>query len=295
MVVEMMEFSDYEQLKFKIEEVDISDSNLVAVIPSGGGNKYTINKVINDTFHSRYKNVIAVVDKLEISTYKSVEKLHENNSNLHLLTSLNGKGNAIRKGVEYILEERIPFGVISTIDADGETLPKDAITLADKIYSNCRSGDNIFGKGNRYYDNEPKSKITVVARELIKQNTDFDISDPRSGHNAITPKLAEKFVENELKCEKYGTELELLMLAYENGFKVLQEPVWYEPLNPRYDLDKLPIEDMLDYIHLFGEDEVKRSLKSLYGYPINNLEEFLRKNSTDSKYITISEIGGVNL
>ena len=199
-------------------------SKIVAVIPAYNEEK-TIAKVILTT--SKFvSSVIVVNDGSTDLTGEIAERIgaitlhHKSNE---------GKGAALRNGVEYAKKEK--FDVLVTLDADSQHDPNDIPKVIEPLLE--KSADIVIGV--RPMDS------SVMPRERIAGNRIFDamtnkngtkFKDTQSGFRAYTYEALSKikFIENGMAVES-----QTFVDAVNAGLKIKEVPVFstYDGITPK--------------------------------------------------------------
>ncbi len=248
---------------------------LIALIPTKD-NGDTICDVVNNALE-QYKKVVVMENSATEDNYKKIIDRYGDNKDLNVIKlDKPGKGNAIYNGIKHINKKyRGEYDFISTIDGDGETTIEDAVNGAFETRKKQDLYKNIaFGKGCNYSsEGSVISNAGIISKKLLQKYTEINkpnfkwdkIIDVRSGHHAITPEFVEIIETNEIKSKGYGIEMELLKLAFDNKMYVPHFKVNIEPRKSRYFVQDIPLEELLDFIELFGRDFVTETVKEEIG------------------------------
>lgn len=193
----------------------------VAVIPAYNEEK-TIAKVILET--GKFVEKVIVVD--DGSTDLTGE-IADRMGAIRLSHGSNeGKGAALRTGIEYAKKEK--FDILVTLDADSQHDPRDIPKVIEPLLQ--KSADVVVGVRSM----DP----SVMPRERIAGNKIFDamngsqIKDTQSGFRAYTHDALNKirFVENGMAVES-----QTFLDALNAGLKIKEVPVFttYEGITPK--------------------------------------------------------------
>ena len=146
-----------------------------------------------------------------------------------------GQGAAIQTGVEYA--RRQPgASVFATFDADGQHRVKDVIRMIDRL--STEEADLVIG--TRFADpgvvsRTPLAKRIVLrtAAWLSRRSRKLGLTDAHNGLRVFNKTVADRL---NITINGMGHASEFIVLAYENGWRVAEEPV--EILYTEYSLSK---------------------------------------------------------
>ena len=146
-----------------------------------------------------------------------------------------GQGAAIQTGVEYA--RRQPgASVFATFDADGQHRVKDVIRMIDRL--STEEADLVIG--TRFADpgvvsRTPLAKRIVLrtAAWLSRRSRKLGLTDAHNGLRVFNKTVADRL---NITINGMGHASEFIVLAYENRWRVAEEPV--EILYTEYSLSK---------------------------------------------------------
>ena len=146
-----------------------------------------------------------------------------------------GQGAAIQTGVEYA--RRQPgASVFATFDADGQHRVKDVIRMIDRL--STEDADLVIG--TRFADpgvvsRTPLAKRIVLrtAAWLSRRSRKLGLTDAHNGLRVFNKTVADRL---NITINGMGHASEFIVLAYENRWRVAEEPV--EILYTEYSLSK---------------------------------------------------------
>ena len=137
-----------------------------------------------------------------------------------------GQGAAIQTGVEYA-RSRPGARVFATFDADGQHQVKDVVRMIDRLDAdgaNLVVGSRFTNSGTQASSHVPLLKRVILraAAFLSPQSRSLGLTD---AHNGL--RVFDKTVADELNLTMNGMSHagEFISLAYENRWRVAEEPV----------------------------------------------------------------------
>jgi len=146
-----------------------------------------------------------------------------------------GQGAAIQTGVEYA--RRQPgASVFATFDADGQHRVTDVIRMIDRL--STEEADLVIG--TRFGDTGVVSRTPLVKRTVLRtavwlsrRSRKLGLTDAHNGLRVFNKTVADRL---NITINGMGHASEFIVLAYENGWRVAEEPV--EILYTEYSLSK---------------------------------------------------------
>lgn len=180
--------------------------------------------LVSDLVKNNFDNIIVINDgsKLECNDiFKKVSDL----GSIVLNHAVNqGKGRAIKTGVNYILneyDETMIEGII-TVDADGQHEVKDISKVSKSMISNKESfilGVREFGKDIPF-----RSYIgNVITRHVFRFLTGIKVTDTQTGLRAI-PEIYLKKLMN-IEGERYEYEINMLLEFNDISCEFVEVPI----------------------------------------------------------------------
>ena len=134
-----------------------------------------------------------------------------------------GKGAALKTGLNYIACELPDIRGVVTIDADGQHLIEDAC----KVGKALQNSPHDLVVGTRAFD---KAKVpfrsrfgNVFTRYTFRWVLGIKLSDTQSGLRGIPQALITSLLT--LDANAYEFELDMLIQANRQGFKIIEEPI----------------------------------------------------------------------
>jgi len=196
--------------------------NIVALIPAYNPSDNLLFYV-RELLASNFSHVIVVNDGSHAEYRANFALLHTIPNVTLLEHAVNlGKGAALKTGLNYIHCQFSSTAGVVTIDADGQHLLNDALTVARTL---VHSPNNVI-VGTRNFSCEVpfRSKFgNLFTRYTFRLLTGIKLSDTQSGLRGIPLALIPML----LKIVSYGYEFELDMLitAHRYGWGILEAPI----------------------------------------------------------------------
>jgi dolichol-phosphate mannosyltransferase len=142
-----------------------------------------------------------------------------------------GKGSALKCGIEFILRAYPEISGIVTVDADGQHDPADV----RKVCARFQENPDALVLGARCFEGHIplRSKFgNQLTRRVMRAVLGHKLSDSQTGLRAIPNLLLRRALK--MRGSRYEFELETLIAAKHMGVRILEEPIRtiYEPGNP---------------------------------------------------------------
>jgi len=185
------------------------------LIPSFNAEK-TLGAVAAECLHARVPVVIvddgSTDDTAGVAAGLSVTVLrHEHNQ---------GKGRALRTGFAWALEQG--FEAVVTLDADGQ----HDVSAVSRLYESARTSGIDLLIASRHTQFEKMAGLRAFWNRFgvwcMRKRTGFEITDSQSGFRYYSSTLLRAV---KLDADGYDLEMEVLMKAWRQGFKVASLPV----------------------------------------------------------------------
>lgn len=192
----------------------IKNSKVIAISPA-----YNLESSIGHTANK----ILKYVDELIIITDGSTDKTNEVARKTGAVVldekKVRGKGNAVRRGIEY--SKRLNPGFLVLIDADGQHRPSEIPILLKSL-----TEENVdMVVGSRMMGTLRTSMINKVGNFGLKMISFLVtckwVTDTESGFRAFNTKL----YSLSLKSSFYEIESELFLRACRNKFKICEVPI----------------------------------------------------------------------
>lgn len=191
--------------------------NDVAIIIPAYNPDENLNKLIKDLEENKYVKIIVINDGSEkTEIFKQIEESvtileHKKNQ---------GKGRAIKTGINYCLENFNDIIGAITVDADGQHLIEDV----NKIYNALENNRNSIILGSRDFKSKQipfRSKIgNIIFSKILKRKTGIKISDTQTGLRGIPIKYLNDF--KEIRGERFEYETNVILNCIEKGINIIE-------------------------------------------------------------------------
>jgi glycosyltransferase involved in cell wall biosynthesis len=141
-----------------------------------------------------------------------------------------GKGAALKTGIETALRGNPDLLGVVTVDADGQHCPRDVRDIASAL----RTHPESLILGSRAFDRDVPLRSRVgntLTRYLVRLLVGEKLQDTQTGLRAIPASFASSLLK--LTSSGYDFELDMLIAARKNAMRVVEEPIQtiYEPGN----------------------------------------------------------------
>ena len=177
------------------------------VIPAYNPNGNLVELI--ETLYQYTKNILVINDGSDKKCdryFKQIKEkciLLENNKNY-------GKGNALKKGLRYILEIKRDVSGVVTADADGQHQVEDILKIENKLRENTDKiilGYRNFDKENIPFLNKLSNKIMFF---MNQKRYHYGIKDTQTGLRGIP----RRYIENCINIQGERYEYEFNVLKY---------------------------------------------------------------------------------
>lgn len=179
-------------------------------------------KLVKNLKQKENRTIIVINDGSE-SIYDSYFEAIQEDCHLLKNSQNKGKGNALKKGFRYILENNTKGKGVITVDGDGQHQVEDI----EKVIQEFNKGKTNVILGEREFKKSKvplKSKLgNMLARRWIKIKTRTTLKDTQTGLRAIPIECLPDLVE--LKGEKYEYEMEMLYYFIAKQRKIINVPI----------------------------------------------------------------------
>lgn len=122
-----------------------------------------------------------------------------------------GKGNALKTGFKYILNNHLSVSGVITLDCDWQHLPVDVKNIFDYFFNNSEDlilGSRFFNKGGVPLHRRLGNTLSAF---LFKLKTQVSVNDTQTGLRAIPVKLINEILE--INNNDFSYELLMLLTA----------------------------------------------------------------------------------
>jgi glycosyltransferase involved in cell wall biosynthesis len=157
-----------------------------------------------------------------------------------------GKGRALRTGFAWALDQG--FDAVITLDADGQ----HDVSAAQRLYESAREKGIDLLIASRHSQFEKMAGLRAFWNRFgvwcMRKRTGFEITDSQSGFRYYSSALLRSV---KLYADGYDLEMEVLMKAWRNGFKVASLPVAARVADGRSTSHFRPVRDTWNICKIF--------------------------------------------
>lgn len=197
-------------------------SNLTILIPAYNPNQNIIN-LVNDLLSYNWNEIVIVNDGSSLQSKNIFDEL-DKFKNVTLLSHADnqGKGSALKTGINHIRNHSVDIDGIITVDSDGQHLIKDVIKIAQQVIA--RKQDVIFGVRS-FDENIPlRSKFgNQITKHFIYIFNGISLEDTQTGLRYLPTSIFDDILQ--LPGKKYEFELECIFLSKKLGYSITQIPI----------------------------------------------------------------------
>ncbi len=195
-------------------------SNLIILVPAYEPTKILIDLVKSQLASANYGQIILVNDGSGIDAQAIFAELRGMSRVTVLDHAKNqGKGAAIKTGLNWILKNYPLCKGVITADADGQHTPEDIANIADNLLQH----PNHLILGVRDFDQTIpwRSRFgNQLTRKIFRALYKIDIRDTQTGLRAIPQRLVNEFVS--IPSNKYEYEMLCLIFTVKSGHQIEQ-------------------------------------------------------------------------
>lgn len=197
----------------------MKNENIVILIPAYNPTKDLIkltNELINKNF-----SVVVINDGSKKDSSSIFDKLNKK-VNLLIHDTNKGKGQALKTGFKYIINNITTCKGIVTADADGQHLVKDILNIAKELNNN----PNALILGSRKQDKNMllKSRLgNSITRMVFKFITKTKVYDTQTGLRGIPYNYLENFIN--IDGNRYEYEINMLLYCAKNKISIKEIPI----------------------------------------------------------------------
>lgn len=181
-----------EKLKILVDEL-LNDKFNVVVVDDGSGEEY------HRIFHM-------IMEDVDVISYKKNQ----------------GKGYALKKGMQYILDHYGCHSCIVTMDSDGQHRAEDANKICEKAFYNR----DCLVIGSRQFDGKVplKSKVgNTVTRHVFSLKSGTRIYDTQTGLRGFSYSLVKKLIK--ISGNRYEYEMNVLLHCAATKIPIIEEKI----------------------------------------------------------------------
>ena len=215
-------------------------SSLAILIPAFNPNQNILDLVL-DLSYFKWNEIIVVNDGSSKESQIFFDKLNKI-ENVHILThpSNQGKGAALKTGIDYLNSKLTELDGLITVDSDGQHLVKDIEKIAREVKN--RKNDVIFGV--RSFDESIpfRSKFgNKITKYLLYIFNGISLDDTQTGLRYLPISIFDEFLK--LPGNKYEFELECIFAIKKLGYNITQIQIKTVYINDNKDSHFRPLID----------------------------------------------------
>ena len=213
---------------------------MAILIPAFNPNQNTLDLVL-DLSYFKWNKIIVVNDGSSKESQIFFDNLNDI-ENVHILTHLSnqGKGAALKTGIDYVNSKLTELDGLITVDADGQHLVKDIEKIAIEVKN--RKNDVIFGV--RLFDESIpfRSKFgNKITKYLLYIFNGISLEDTQTGLRYLPISIFDEFLK--LPGNKYEFELECIFAIKKLGYNITQIQIKTVYINDNKDSHFRPLID----------------------------------------------------
>lgn len=196
----------------------MKNENIVILIPAYNPTKDLI-KFTNELIKKDFK-IIVIND----GTKHNNDIFNKLNKNVTLLVhdTNKGKGQALKTGFKYVIDNIPECKGVVTADADGQHLPKDILNIAKEL--NNISDKLILGSRKQDKNMLLKSRIgNSITRMVFKCVTKTSVHDTQTGLRGIPYNYLNDFTN--IDGDRYEYEINMLLYCSKNKISIKEIPI----------------------------------------------------------------------
>ena len=210
--------------------------------------------VINDGSSKKYDDYFN-----EIKKYKEVEVLK------HVVNQ--GKGRALKTGLNHYLNNYNYYNVIVTADADGQHSPKDTLKVAKFLEKNKKSlilGTRNFNEKQVPFNSKWGNKITTFIFKLFYGK---QINDTQTGLRGIP----NNFIPSSLKLEgeRFDYEINVLIQAVKEKINIEEEIIETIYIDENKSSHYNPVKDSIKIYKILLGNFFKFAFSGIFSFVID--------------------------
>jgi len=167
--------------------------------------------------------IVVVDDASPDNTFEDAQKVAEGNPRVKVIRAdrNGGKGHALRLGFESCCGQDVVF-----IDADLDLPPDQIKGFVDHLHE---TGVDIVVGSKRHPDSQieyPESRqfLSSLFGNMVRFVFRLPVKDTQTGLKVYRREVLDK-VFPKMRCERFAFDLELITLAHQRGFRMVERPV----------------------------------------------------------------------
>mgnify|MGYP001429131809 FL=1 len=201
-------------------------NNVLVIIPTYN-EKNNVVKLIDELLEIKV-NVLIVDDNSPDKTYDVVEKYFGNNGKVNILIREKklGLGSAYRDGFKWGLDNGFEYLVEMDADFSHQISDLKALLL-EKNEKKIILGSRYISQGKVLGWSKRRSLLSKYANKFSSFITKSKISDMTSGFRIYSKHSLEKIKYQNTKNNGYAFQIEMTVLAINNGVKIIEIPITF--------------------------------------------------------------------
>ena len=226
-------------------------NNVLVIIPTYN-EKNNVVRLIDELLEIKV-NILIVDDNSPDKTYDVVEKYFGNNEKVNILIREKklGLGSAYRDGFKWGLDNG--FEYLVEMDADFSHQVNDLkALLLEKDEKNIILGSRYVSQGKVLGWSKRRSLLSKYANNFSSVITKSKINDMTSGFRIYSKYSLEKINYQNTKNNGYAFQIEMTVLAINNGVKIIEIPITFvERESGKSKMNSRIIIEALKYLFLY--------------------------------------------
>lgn len=192
----------------------------IVIIPAYNPNQELV-ALVRELIDHGIKHIIIVNDGSVEQSLPILDQLQKDTTILNHTTN-QGKGEAIKTALKYLLEHNYPAQGIVLMDADGQHRPEDAISLLKKLHE-VKSGLVL---GVRSFQGKiPYRSLfgNTLTKYVFRMTSGVFVSDTQTGLRAFGLDMIPKLLA--VKGKRYEYEMNVLLACAKHNIPMIEIPI----------------------------------------------------------------------
>ncbi len=250
----------------QVTEIESVMDSIIALIPAYCPDE-KLEKIVSQLYIKGFD--IVIVDDGSGQKYKSYFKLVSNMATVLSYPGNQGKGYALKKGMQYIDRKYKGKYVVVTLDSDGQHAVEDAYEVCIKA---TRNRDCLVLGSRKFTGTVPfKSRWgNAITRCVFKWITGLTIFDTQTGLRAFSSDLIRYM--SQIDGERYEYEMNVLMHCSEDSIPIIEKKIETIYLNDNKGSHFNPVKDTFKIYRVILGNRHGKKTKNIRT-PLNNQEQ----------------------